>query len=355
MATFPISDTVAFWNDENVSLTGVHLKTTVPDITPVDLKLPYFGGGHETLVYLALQIERTSNKEVAIQAIASAVGILFKQSRDLTGGTGKRQSLSGLDIPGEDIADKPPATVVGSEWRTGATITAGDIAAYLGDIDELGAYYGVLFLAGVKKRTAKNRDAFNKNRVGNVRSTVNQDLAIFVENSVLLSDDLLDTVYAAFNSFLANRMYLVRETVRLTASVYVGPALSFQNMFLLLEDTGLGSLRVVKEAVLKYPFIKRDFPELASELRSADQAQKAIRRVNESERPYCKAIYGNRFVPVDQREIVNLLGVCKNAMAYTVETYRNFDGGNLSEKQENLIRARLEASGVTTTPEEETE
>jgi hypothetical protein len=113
-------------------------------------------------------------------------------------------------------------------------------------------------------------------------------------------------------------------------------------MFVLLEDAGLGSLRVIKEAILKYTFLRKEMPELASELSAANEGQKAIRRINVAERPFCKAIYGNQFVPISQSEISNLLGVCKLAMSFTIDSYRNFDGGNVSERQEEFVRSRIE-------------
>lgn len=343
-----------FWTDEVASVTGVKLRTDVPTITPVELKMPWFEGSHETLVYLGLQIVKTASKEVAIQAIASAVGILFKQKRDMLGGKGEKKILTNLDDPAKPVEDRDAADLVGTEWDTGAQITAGEINALMGDMDEIAAFFALLFFAGTKKRTDRNRDAFNKNRVQNVKSTTNEDLLIFIENSPLITDKVLDTAYAAFNSFLANRMYLVSQTVQLCAGVYVGPALAFQNMFLLLEDTGLGTLRIIKEAILKYPFIRAKMPELASELHAADQGQRAIRRINENERPFCKAIYGNRFVPVAQNDVANLFGVCKKTLAYTVATYRNFEGGSVSERQEEIIQAELEAAGVAITTSEAT-
>lgn len=339
-----------FWGDDTASVTGVKIKTTIPEIKPVDLKFDYVTGSHETLVFLALQIERTQRKDIAIRAISSAVGILFKQKRDLLGGSGKQLTLSLLDDPAIPVESRSMEEVVGGEFTAGEKITAGEIATYMGDIDEIGSYFGVLFLAGIKRRTAKNREAFNAKRVPNIRATVNGELTIFVENSPLLSDEVLDTVYTAFNSFLANRMYLVRETVKFMAGTYVGPALSFQNMFVLLEDAGLGSLRVIKEAVLKYPFLRKEMPELASELAAANEGQKAIRRINQTERPFCKAIYGNQFVPISQNEIANLLGVCKLAMSFTIDSYRNFDGGNVAERQEEFVRRRIEQVSGKTLP-----
>lgn len=343
-----------FWSDEVASVTGVKLRTDVPPITPVELKMSWFEGGHETLVYLALQILKTGSKDVAIQAIASAVGILLKQKRDMLGGKGEKKTLTNLDDPAAPVENRDAGDLVGTEWDTGARITAGEVAALMGDMDEIAAFFALMFFAGTKKRTDKNRDAFNKNRIQNVKSTTNEELLIFIENSPLITDKVLDTAYAAFNSFLANRMYLVSQTVHLCAGVYVGPALAFQNMFLLLEDTGLGTLRIIKEAILKYPFIRARMPELASELHAADQGQRAIRRINENERPFCKAIYGNRFVPVAQNDVANLFGVCKKTLAYTVATYRNFEGGSVSERQEEIIQAELEAAGVTTPGSTET-
>jgi len=288
---------------------------------------------------------------VALRALASAVGILFRSEQDYTGGTSKPVFLSSLNDAETDFTTLDDGEVVGGNFIGGEKITAGEIRVYLGDVDEIGAWYGVMFMAGVKKRTNKNRDAFNKNRIPNVKSTVNEELLIFTPNSALLSDEVLDTVYASFNAYLPNRMYLVQQAVRLSAGTSVGPALAFTNMFVLLEDAGLGSLRVIKEAVLKYTWIRSKFPELQSELNAASVGQKAVRRIDLADRPFCKAIYGNRFVPIGQNDIANLLGVCKRVMSFTVLTYKHFDGGNVSDKQEAIIRQMLEESGVTLTPE----
>jgi hypothetical protein len=345
------ADQIAIWNDETANVTGVKLKTAIPEIKPVDLKLEYIRGGHETLVRLGLAIAKTCDKEIVMRCLASAVGIIFKQDRDLLGGSGKAITLPGLDDENAPLDQGDPSRSVGHHDGLGPDVTAAEVNEYMGDIDEIGAYFGVLFLAGTKKRTPKNRPAFNANRVSNVKSTVNGELTIFTENSIFLSDEVLDAAYTAFNSFYANRAHLVSETVRLVAGTYVGAALSFQNMFVLLEDSGLGSLRIIKEAILKYQFIRRKFPEIQTELNAANEAQKCIRRLPAGDRPFCKAIYGNRFVPMSQNEVANLLGICKKVMSYTVATYRQFDGGNVSERQDEQIEEEMAALGIEVTPE----
>ncbi|QYK37508.1 MAG: hypothetical protein QKU97_gp1 [Yunnan mymona-like virus 1] len=335
-------DLVKFWEDDNTAVTNVKLLTIPPQIEPPSLGLQLVTGGHETLLFLALQIERTRDKSVALRAIASAVGILFSTSRDMTGGTAKPVTLDKLDEEGTDVSARDLTEEVGANFAGGEKITAAELLPFLGDLDELASYYGVLFMAGIKRATPKNLDAFNKNRRQNVKSTVNQELVLFTESNPLLAKEVLDTVYAAFNVYLPNRMFLVRETAKLAVQVQVGAALSFSNMFVLLEDAGMGSLRIIKEAVIKYPWIRAKFPELQVELNAANKAQSHIRSVLLTERPFAKAIYGNKFVPVSQAEIANLLGVCKRIMLYSVATYANFDGGKYTERQEEIIQEMME-------------
>jgi len=348
------TDQLAIWADDTTSVTNIRIKTEIPEIRPVELKFQLAKGGHETLLFLALQIERTRDKSVALRALASALAILFKQDKDYTGGGGRLVTLDGLDEGRTLDTSVDDSTPVGRNFEDGAPLTVGDLRPYLGDIDEIGAYFGVLFMAGVKRRTDLNRDAFNENRKSSVRSLVNQDLAIFVPNSVLLSDAVLDTVYAAFNSFLPNRMYMVQQAVLLSAQPTVGAALAFTTLFLMLEDAGLGSLRIIKEAVLKYPWIRTSFPECKPEFHAANIGQQAVRAADLSIRPYCKAVYGNRFVPVAQNEIANLMGICKRVLSYTMPNYRNFGGGRISDKQEALIQRKMEELGIQMTPDEST-
>jgi hypothetical protein len=338
------ADITAFWTDETSNITGVRLKTDVPVIKPKEIKFPYVVGHHETLVFLALTLTKSRSKANSIRALASATGILLGSKKDMLGGKGSQITL---DLDGEQFcSDREPTEIVGKDWDEDIEVTAGEIAKYVGDVDEIGAYFGVMFMAGVKKRNDRNRDAFNANRVGMVTSLVSDELCIFVPDSIFFADEVLDTMYTAFNSFLPNRMYLVQQTAALCAGVFDGPALAFQNAFFLLEDTGMGALKVIKEAVLKYPWIRYEFRDLKSELHAANQGQKAVRKLPVSDRPFCKAIYGSAFVPIRQTDINNLVGVCRLAMSFTVPSYANFAAGNISEKQEAHVRNKLESDGI---------
>ncbi|UYL95359.1 MAG: nucleoprotein [Sanya Mymon tick virus 1] len=356
MATAPArsTDMDVFWNDETSSLTDVSLHASAPAIRPVEEKWDYLIGAHETLAFLAIALTKTTGKTHALRALASATGIILKQRKDMLGSGGKPM-LSELDNPEKPIPLDQPDTIVNAHWDSDVKVTIGEVRAFLGDPDELGAYFGVMFLAGVKTLTDKNHDAFLKNRTPAVKALVNDDLLFFVDNSPFFTPEILGAMNAAFNALLPNRSFLVREVVRLIAGSFAGQALAFQNMFFLLEDSGMGSLRIIKDATLKYSWIRTEFPELASELRVANIGQKNIRRLPAGERPFCKAIYGNRFVPMKQLDVDNLLGVSKYCMMALNPKYANFAGGTVSDAQEEKLNRLLKISTRVEESEEEEE
>jgi len=128
---------------------------------------------------------------------------------------------------------------------------------------------------------------------------------------------------------------------------HMGPALAFVNMFLLLVDSGMSALRIIKEAVVKHQWIRTDFPELKPELQAANDGQKIIKTAPASHRPFLKAIHGNQFVPVMYSELDNVLGVCKEILKRTTPSYQNYDGGKITEAQLAKINTHAEVVSQT--------
>jgi hypothetical protein len=241
--------------------------------------------------------------------------------------------------------------VLVTNFRDAEEVTIGELLDLMqADSDELGAYFGVLFLSGNKRVNAKNRTAFNEKRKDSATASIIGDAKIFVSDSMYLSDEVLKKVYASFLSYSPVRANMTAKLVAKIDRPFMGPPLAFINMFLLLVDSGMSALRIIKEAVIKHPWIRSDFPELRPELSAANQAQMILRRAPPQERSFLKAIHGNAFVPVNYADINNLTGVCKEVLKRTTPSYANYDGGKVTEAQLAKINAHPDIAALAQAP-----
>jgi len=282
-----------------------------------------------------------------MRSLASAIAILFNEKTvNYTGSSTTPVPLTGLaPVIDDSVAG---TTLVESNFSDAAPVTVAEVRNLLDcDSEELGAYFGVLCLAGVKALTDRNKAAFNDKRVNAVKAVTVEELKIFTPDSAFLSDIVLRSVYAAFNSWQPVRCHLVEKAALKMGQVYMGPTASFAAMFLLLQDQGMSALRMIKEAVKKYPWIRTDFPEFNPELASAQNGIRAISTVETPGlRPFVKAIWGSNFVPVQYSSINTLLGVCKYVMIETTPSYEHYGGGaRISSVHEQRVRDHL---GVST-------
>lgn len=334
------------WEDESIALYDERPRSRVPTLPTIGDSIQVFKvpeGGKAALAYLACVIRDTSEKMIVMRALASAVAILFGDSSNLTGSPSAPLTLTGLDQLTEDNVSA--SAVLKTNFSGAPDFSVADIDTYLDcDSDELGGYFGVLFYAGVKRLTEKNSTAFNEKRVGTITSAIVNQPKIFVPGSAFLDAAVLNKVYAAFTSLAAIRANLVYRTALKMGTIRYGSAVTFTAFFLLLADSGMGSLRVIKEAVLKCPWVRTDFPEIRIELEMANAGQNAIKEADPPLRPFIKAIYGSAFVPVAQNDIQNLLGISKRIMSHYVQTFSGFRGGRTTPEQDAKIDARL---GIT--------
>lgn len=324
---------VNFWDDPSSELNDQRIRKNIPKIPEIATDYQVVrGGGIETLAYLALQLVRTTDKRVIMRALASAVGVLFKESTNFTGAKNKSVVLTGLEILQQDgIA---PDTPIATNFEDEETVTVGEVLDLMSaDPDELGAYFGILFLAGNKRVDNDNRSAFNEKRKQSATASIIGDPVIFVPDSEMLADDILSNIYAAFLSQSPVRANLTSLVVARLERPWTGAALSFVNMFLLLVENGMSALKIIKEAVLKHPWIRTEFPELRPELHAANEAQNLLKQAPGRERSFLKAIHGSSFVPVSYSEIDNLLGVCRECLKRTVPSYQNYNGGRITSNQ----------------------
>lgn len=338
-----------FWDEPSVELNEQRLRKNIPALPVVETEQQVVsGGGIETLAYLALQVAKSRDKMVIVRAIASASAWLMKDLSNFTGAKNRPVPLTGLDPAQDESTD--PSTVLRTNFEDAEDVTVEELLAVMGaDADELGAYFGVLYLAGNKKVDSQNRTAFNERRAKSATASSIDPPVIFVPESDFLADDVLSRVYASFLSCAPMRANMTAKVVEHLDRTWMGPAQSFVNMFLLLVDNGMSALRIIKEAVLKNRWILNEFPELKPELAAANEAQNIIRRAPGKQRSFLKAIHGSAFVPVNYAQIDNLLGVCKEVLKRVTPSYQNYGGGRVTEAQLARINQHTEVNSVLVT------
>lgn len=340
-ANAPDRSQFMFWNDDTVDLNDKRLKKNIPALPVITSDVQTIKGkGAELLAYLALQVVKSQDKVVVIRAIASACSILLDDSTNFTGSRTPTIVLTGLSRAEDETA--PQTEVLVTNFVDAEPVTIGELIQTMDcDIDELGAYFGVLFLAGTKRIDAKNRTAFNEKRKSAATASIVGEPKIFVDDSTLLADAVLEKVYASFLSCQPLRSNMIAKVATHLDKAHMGPALAFATLFLLLVDSGLSALRIIKEAVLKHPWIRTEFPELKPELYAANTAQTILRKAPGNERSFLKAIHGSNFVPVNYAEIDNLTGVCKEILKRSTPTYQNYGGGRITEAQLRVINTHM--------------
>lgn len=339
-------DLIPFWEDATVEFSGSSLRTTIPPEPRIGNALQVVRGGHETLALMAYQVAKTEDKKVILRAIASALSCIFEDNTNFTGATSTAVPLTGLAALAGDVAPSEDS-LMHTNFEDQEAVTAGEMNYLIdADIDELGAYFGMLFMAGTKRLTPQNRTAFNELRVENVRSRIIGDPRIFIPNSIFLDDKVLQRVYATFTSQSSYRYFLVSRAAAKMGTVSSGARSAFASTFMLLSDSGMGALRIIKEATLKYPWIRTDFPELIPELGAASMAQQRVRQAEPAMRPFVKAIWASDFVPMSYQQTSNLLGVCKRVLEQSNPSYVRYNGGKILPHQEAYIRKKLSERAV---------
>jgi hypothetical protein len=345
------SSLVKFWDADTSEIHGSQLRRNIPEIPKVTKPFQVVRGSFETLCYLALQVQKTQNKKVVVRAIASACMILFEDNKNYTGSSVPPVDLTGLDvIIQEDIEDRDVPVVTNFEEAEPVTISELDNLMVC-DPDELGSYFGVLCLAAVKSLTERNRSAFNEKRRSAVEASLITDPILFVADSPFLADSVIKKVYASFNSYLPLRSNVMNSVVSRLAGTTMGPTLAFTTMFLLLVDQGMSALRIIKEAMVKFKWIRTEFPELMPEIIAAQAGMVAINKGEPKSRSFLKAIHGAGFVPVAYSDIKNLTGVCKFILKETTVTYAQYDGGQVTESQEIKLTEIMMREGLMRRPE----
>lgn len=305
------------------------------------------GGGIETVAYLILQVQKTIDKRVVMRAIASMCSVLLRDQSNFTGSPMKSVPITGV---ADVLTADPPMDdnhVIVSNFEDAEEVTVKELNDLLdADNDEIGAYVGWMFYASQKQATDLNLSAFNEKRQNAATATLLTDPKIFVTDSVLLDRTMARKMYGSFLSCSPWRAHMMTKVINHLDDALIGPALAFASLFLLLVDTGMAALKIIKEAVMRHAWIRTGFPELQPDLQAANEAQNIIRASASRYRSFLKAIHGNNFVPVNYSQIDNLTGVCKEVLKRTIPSYQNYGGGKVTESQLNRINENLGTSST---------
>lgn len=331
------------WDDITTDLNDNRQRKNVPEMPKITERIQVVnGGGIETVIYLILQVMKSSDKRVIMRAIASMCSVILNDGHNFTGSPEKPIALKGLDILQDDTV--PSTTLLDTNFEDAEAVTVGEILDMMEiDNDEIGAYVGWMFYASQKQMSDLNMSAFNEKRQSSATASLITDAKIFVSDSRYLDRDMAKKMYGSFLAYSPWRAHMVAKVLRHLDDPLTGAALAFSSMFLLLVDTGMAALKIIKEAVMRHPWIRTSFTELQPDLRAANEAQNIIRSAPSRERSFLKAIHGNNFVPVNYSQIDNLTGVCKEILKRTVPSYQNYGGGKVTESQLQIINERLGA------------
>lgn len=328
------------------SVTGGVDLTKVPPVPSVSDVLPTYKGGEEVLAFCMWQIRLSTDREVIVRALASACAALIRDPSNLTGSKAPVTVLTGYAAVG--VANADLTSTAATNFVDASDITLQQWVDAVGiDIMEKAFYFGVLCHAMCKTpQSGDAMKAFNENRAGAATQANIGDPQIFVPNSPWLSYETVRKVHASFNAYSACRVHLIRGVIGKFGSCTSGDSKMFADAFSLLADFGVTNLAIIKDAIIRYPSIV-NMPGIEQEVRSALAGLRAISAItDEPIRPFVKAMYMNRLVFVKPGDIANLLGICKEYLKPTHESYKRYKGGFVTPEQLRWIAADLGADLV---------
>jgi len=326
-------------------------RSTLPTKPTVTATLNTYKGGPELYAYCMWQVRKAPSQEVVVRAIASAVAAILLDGNNFTGSPAAPQDLTGYDEltkPGTDVSLPVPTNFAGAANVTG--VEWAETANY--NVSEMAAYFGVLCLAMCKQPVDGDPlNAFNKNRSkAATRAVGSGKKNIFVENSPWLTFNLLTDVHAAFNMYGPVRVHLIANVIRHKTEFNMGEQDIFMSQFMLLADFGMANLAIIRDALIRYPWLVTEIEGLDKEIEAANRAFGAVKVIDATIRPFAKAMYMNHLVFVNPADIQNLLGVCRFALSLTHTTYTNYQGGFLTDPQRQKIERRMHVTAVGVPP-----
>lgn len=337
------NDIMDMWESNDFDVSGTDSRRAVPELPRNPKDYSAYTGPVVVPALAALTALKggPAHKKLIVELVTSAVAaILNDVERNYTG-----SRIKPVVLTGDDVLMKPPADTSVKIKTNIAGLPDITIAEWLlvstSDPDELSAYIGTLVYAACKKPTKENIDAFGAKRASAATAGVIGDPFFYAKGSDFVAYEVMQKVHASFTSHAVARANMISMTVSKIPEMAGGAQSAFGSQFLLLRNHGMSALAIVLDGLLHCAWIKEEFPELRNEFEAANRAFRTIRAVEQTDRPFIKAIHGNRFVPVNYSEITVLVGVCKSALTRFRLSYANYRGGSTTPEIEARIQKRL--------------
>jgi len=328
------------WEGATVSVSGRSVTRNIPALPVIANRMTAYVGAAEIVAVTMAQLQTTTDKTVVVELVASCVASVLKVTTRTFADAFDVVPATGFDYldTDENKPDEPIVTnIAGISPMKRSDL--GDLPA--ADTSELGALVGIYLYAIGKKPTEENITAFGARRRNAALSTVIGEPVVFVDNSPHLTLKVMRKVHGSFAAYAAHRARLINAVAIASAEHVSGGAVSLFQMFGLLNDQGMAGLNMVREALMKWEWIRTEFPELRPEVEAANAGFKLIRAAPPATRPFLKVIHGDRFVPTHYQDIKRLMGMAKYLLLEAHDTLSNFSGGAMPEEwREKVDRLR---------------
>lgn len=304
---------------------------------------------------------RVNSAEILTRAMTAAESRLPKEEES-TAQKGKEKEeeadtvvVGHSEIKYGEAAWKDLLSIQVPEWVRDLDLTDEDLMKAAGpETAELAAFAGILLLTAVKTPNSQNLNGFNANRVRAIQSLVpNGRLEIFVPNSEYITLTHLSNAAVALNTHPADRACLIRALVDKNQELMIGPAVAFFRMFKLMEGSGLAPIRMCLSFILKYPEIVHVFPELYTEILTFSGAVSRFEAIEEKYRNFYKAMFGEKYVPVDRNRVQGLYGVAYFGSKLMDNRWDNYRGPDLNDEMRRRV-TNLVGVAASAEPEVET-
>jgi hypothetical protein len=340
-----------FFNPENPNSTYQGLQTRIDKDLPTPPAVypravaTYHVSNHRlirySLAYLIALAATLPPGEDLIVVLASAAGICLKTSDNMLRSATPTIELNVAHIVNDTVQFRMDADVIQSDAPFAAPPLQ-SVNSLLEATDiEMAALIGMWYHGACKGASEVNRDAFNRNRRGAIRSLVGEDLVLFVDNTPLLHTNKLNELSAAINVFPKMRACLFSKIVDLLSQDLEGVSTAFGLTFSYNRGHGFTPLDTVRFALSKHKDFVEYFPELHHELRLLQDAEYLLASGDiamDHYRPYLKAIFGREFIPFGAKNVACITEVAARISRLYHRTMRNFNtGANLTERQVRIL------------------
>lgn len=203
---------------------------------------------------------------------------------------------------------------------------------------EVYAFAGSLCMAVTKQPTAENLSAFMGRRAALATlGFMSDNPVVFTENSDYLTLPILTKIHKAASFHMLSRELTMRALATNISLMDDGNQYVFACFLMLLENSGMNSLNIIRKVLMQYPTLIQFLPHLNAEFQAADAGISKVMALPNAERSFCKSIYGSKFVPVQYSDIKRLLGICVYIGQKAEPNLANFKGGQLAEMDKDII------------------